>query len=197
MQGIEEFMKRGYQNHDEAHNYKHAKKVYSNAQDIVLREGIVMTSQEELEFPIVMLGHDLRDHKLASTGRCLPAAEIEAYYVSVLGPESTVKVIHIHDNCSWSKRNVSVPLATGDWMRLVLQDADWLEAIGEVGLARCIAYNTEYGPNGDVSSAVCQHINEKLLHIPQQLNFEASRRLAADHNLLGPLVEYLKVSNYA
>jgi HD superfamily phosphodiesterase len=75
-------------------------------------------------------------------------------------------------------------------MRQVLQDADWLEAIGEVGLVRCAEYNKAHYPNEDTVAMVCKHIHEKLLLIPAELNFKCSRDIAVD--LVEPMMQYLR-----
>lgn len=188
----------GYSDHDSAHNYKHAVRVLINAQEILNRENIVPTLQEIEELPYVMLGHDLRDHKLIAAGKCLPAEEIEKFYISELGEDSARKILHIHENCSWSNRKTATPLPTGDWMRLLLQDADWLDALGDSGLMRCIEFTKEYIATldctaDDIPSLVCKHIKEKLLLIPNELNFESSKKIVEENNLLEPLLVYLSL----
>lgn len=192
---LDEFATRAYANHDRAHDHLHALSVFLTALTIISGEGIVLTDVERKELPYVMIGHDFLDHKLAKRGIGLPAKEIEEFYVSSLGRRSADKIIHIHDNCSWSKRGTSIPLRdkdgnpnSEDWMRRVLQDADWLKAIGDVGLQRCIDYTLEIG--GNIPDDVCKHIREKLLLIPSALNYATSRKLAEGE--LKPLEDYLK-----
>lgn len=191
---IDEFMERGYANHDLAHNIDHARQVYSNMELLLKRANARIAPEEEIELRCIGLGHDLRDHKLVHLGLCLSAEEIKAFYESILGPKAALDVIHIHENCSWSKRKESVPLEFGDWMRQLLQDADWLEAIGEAGLQRCIDYT--HACMGDRPDLVCKHILEKLLLIPEELNFDVSKELVAERDLLKPLKEYLAAHGY-
>lgn len=74
----------------------------------------------------------------------------------------------------------------------LLCDADNLDAIGAVGLARVFAYGTEIGlPIHDPASPVaedetagertqCDHLHEKILDLPERMYTDAGRELAAD-----------------
>lgn len=183
------FAKVNYANHDTAHNFSHAFKVFRNAVDIIRNENIRLTEEEKIMLPYVMLCHDLRDHKLASKGFCISEEELFNYYKKYLGVELANDIIHIHANCSWSNRKFATP-ALHETLRKILQDADWLEAIGETGIQRCIEYTTVVG--GVVPTDVCKHIREKLLLIPKELNYEYSRRVAQD--LIVPVEVYLAVN---
>jgi uncharacterized protein len=206
---LNEFLTLAYANHDSAHNLGHIFRVYDTALTIVDREHIVMTQKEAEEFPYVMSCHDVRDHKLAQKDLCLSQEQVYKFYEEQLGTESANKIVHIHDNCSWSKRARSIPLESGDWMRRVLQDADWIDAMGRVGLTRCIEYSkfiinnshanssTNSGANDNtevdtmIKYMVCQHIRDKLLLIPDNLYYDSSKELVRDRSLISPLLRYL------
>lgn len=194
-ESLNEFCARAYANHDNAHNDQHGKDVFWNANAIITLEKIKLTPQEKKELPTVMRLHDALDHKAITNGvAVLSAEEIKAFYVNTLGAESAERISHIHENCSWSKRKTSQPTPGGDMLRLILQDADWLEAMGHIGITRCTDYTRQYNPNDSpdqIKEKVCQHIREKLLHIPDELNFTASRKLVTERNLIEPMLEYL------
>jgi HD superfamily phosphodiesterase len=193
-QRVDEFMRRGYADHDEAHNYEHAQHVLENAVMIATKEGIDTTAHQNL-ITLIMLGHDLRDHKVVDMGRGLSEAEIRQFYTDMVGKDNAEMILHIHNNCSWSKRKTSIPLESDDWMRQLLQDADWIEAIGNVGIRRCIDYQHAAIPDltdTDCKKYVCAHIREKLLLIPDELNFDATRELVDKMELIKPLFEYLE-----
>lgn len=185
---LDRFATLAYANHDGAHDKTHALRVYARALEIVRAGGICLTREEVFLFPYVMVGHDMLDHKLAARGIGLSRDTIRRFYVKHLGEAGAKEVLHIHDNCSWSKRHTSVPYDPArDTLRILLQDADWLEALGEVGLQRCIEYTRAIG--GEVPSDVCMHIREKLLLVPRELHYAPSRAMAAD--LVAPLERYL------
>lgn len=190
---INNFLQKALEKHDLAHDISHAWRAYTNAVKIVNSENIPLTPQEQKEFPLVILCHDVLDHKLKETS--LPERDVMKFYVDCVGVPSAVKIDYIHKNCSWSNRKTSVPLVSGDWMRKVLQDADWLDALGEYGLQRCIVYSRSIHPEYDefqIKERVKAHIQEKLLHIPSELNYETSKKMVIDGKLLEPLLEYLK-----
>ena len=190
-----QFAKVAYGSHDAAHNFSHAQNVHRNAIEIVKREGIILTEIECSEFPYITIGHDFDDHKLAAKGLCFKPEVLYEFYARELGNSSANKIRHIHANCSWSKRKDSIPLIEGDWIRKVLQDADWLEAIGEVGLQRCIEFTKFHKPDANIEAEVCKHIKEKLLNIPMEFNFESTRRMVVDKKLTAPLTEYLLIND--
>ena len=57
------------------------------------------------------------------------------------------------------------------------QDADRLDAIGAVGIARTFAYGGEHGRSLD--SSIC-HFHEKLLLLKEEMNTDTARKLAEE-----------------
>ncbi len=57
----------------------------------------------------------------------------------------------------------------------IVQDADRLDALGAIGVARTFAYGGEHGRSLDES---VEHFHEKLLLLKDELNTETARRLA-------------------
>ncbi|BBI30142.1 putative HD hydrolase [Acanthamoeba castellanii medusavirus] len=187
---LEDFLAWAYAGADDAHDKKHAIRVHANFCEIVEREGIVLTEREARIAPYVTTLHDVLDHKRPEAKRP-PEWFVRQWLFSMLEDHDTVcEIMHIHRNCSWSKRDTSLPYrsdGSGDTLRLLLQDADWLEAVGDVGLERCVAYTKSVG--GRVPEDVCQHIKDKLLLIPERLNYQSSREMGRER--LAPLQAYL------
>ncbi len=186
-----------YADHDTAHNIDHAKAVFHNAMAIRSRENPCISLADIKELAITALFHDARDHKVVARGGGLPAEELFKFYEKYLGPLRAERVVHNHENCSWSKRATSQPSAiadeTGtvdDSIRLIVQDADWIEALV---LQRTIDYTTETG--GQVPEDVCKHIREKLLLIPAELHYKSSLKMTAGS--LDTLLEYLAEHKYS
>ncbi len=113
--------------------------------------------------------------------------------------QSYVDVIfYVHSNCSWSKRKDSKPLVSPlcrDIIRQILQDADWLEAIGEIGIKRCQWHQRWFHKTENVDSYVVEHIHEKLLHIPSGMNFDVTRKIIADRKLMAPIYQFVADNN--
>jgi hypothetical protein len=185
------FLDEAYDGADAAHDKMHALRVHENMCWIVQEEGMELSERERVMMPYVSTMHDILDHKRPIAKRPREALVLQ-WLVDELNGDREVaeEIMYIHRNCSWSKRNDSEPLAD-DRLRLLLQDADWLEALGEVGLERCVAFSKAIGV-ADVEANVRKHIQEKLLFIPGALNFEASRQKAK--TLMEPLVRYLCVT---
>jgi uncharacterized protein len=57
----------------------------------------------------------------------------------------------------------------------VVQDADRLDALGAVGVARTFAYGGEHGRPVDDS---IRHFHDKLLHLKSLMNTETGRQMA-------------------
>lgn len=184
-----EFATERYGSHDSSHDLEHGLRVYCNAKWIVEQLGYQMT----LVIIYAAVLHDILDSKYVPKDKYEAAKESLLTFLGCHLPESECDdVIWIIENISWSKRKQSQSMQRDDWRRLVVQDADWLEAIHQVGLERCIEYTTTRNPNASrakVRELVCEHINTKLVHIPAALNTAPGKRLAEGG--LEPLVEYL------
>lgn len=187
---LHDFLEWAYAGADDAHDKKHALQVHANFCEIVRQEGVQLSIKEAKMAPYVTTLHDVLDHKRPEAKRP-PEWFVRQWLMAMLEDhKSVLEIMHIHKNCSWSKRNESRPYrsdGSGDTLRLLLQDADWLEAVGKVGLERCIAYTKSVG--GRVPEDVCQHIKDKLLHIPERLNYASSQELGRQR--LAPLRAYL------
>lgn len=191
-QQLLEFSKLAYANHDLAHNLDHALRVYNNACNIIKDQKLVLSSNQLKIFPYVMIGHDFRDHKIIVKGLGLSKKRIEKFYRKYLNKKQVEEIFLIHDNCSWTRRNFVTGDIRHNVLFMVLQDADWLDALGDIGLIRCIEYTKTF-PNvqtEDIPTLVSSHIEDKLLRIPNTLNFESSRDTA--RKMILPLLEYQK-----
>ena len=69
----------------------------------------------------------------------------------------------------------------------IVQDADRLDAIGAVGIARTFAYGGEHGRSLEAS---VQHFYDKLLLLKDEMNTETGRRIAEERHAF--LEEFLR-----
>lgn len=153
--------------------------------------------------------HDVRDHKHMNMGTPTVSEEDLRDFVAdifrhIRGTECGKRskyftrtytvfaardaVLSAIDRSSWSKR-----AATSQWISTapsadatltrILQDADWLEAIGTGGIQRCIDWSRKTMPSAtdaEIRARVCAHIEEKLIKIPDTLSYAKSREIAKD-----------------
>jgi uncharacterized protein len=155
-----EFVRDKTKHFDESHDINHAIAVYSNAIEIA-----------NIEFPncdtkilrYASLLHDVCDHKYKHS---ISLDDLHAFIKSKLSKEQAQIVIDVIDNVSYSieikgKRCLSTHLSQ-KYLDIV-SDADRLEAIGDIGIKRCIAYTR--ATNGKVPEDVVKHCREKLVKL--------------------------------
>jgi uncharacterized protein len=70
---------------------------------------------------------------------------------------------------------------------MIVQDADRLDAIGAVGIARTFAFGGEHGRCLDAS---IQHFHEKLLLLKDEMNTETARKMAEERHAF--MLEFLE-----
>ena len=70
---------------------------------------------------------------------------------------------------------------------MIVQDADRLDAIGAVGIARTFAFGGEHGRNLDSS---IQHFHEKLLLLKDEMNTETAKQMAEKRHAF--MLEFLE-----
>jgi len=143
-----------------------------------------LTNTPETIVYVAGLLHDICDHKYADND---PTA-LQIFIKELLGVNDAEVVKRIIDYGSYSKQKKGVVrLADLEppmrFLRDVVSDADKIEAIGGVGVDRCIAYQRE-NANGDVSEAmimadVRQHCDDKLLRLYGEFIYTAGGRAIA------------------
>ena len=164
------------------HDTSHTLRVYRNAVAIADKES---TCDKEL-VRLAALLHDADDHKLFSTENNGNArAFLLEHHVQ---PDRIDQICEVINAVSFS-RNKGKQADTIE--ARIVQDADRLDAIGAVGIARTFAYGGEHGRPMEES---LQHFHDKLLHLKDLMNTETGRRLAEERHdfLVQFLQEYEK-----
>ncbi|MEC1548691.1 HD domain-containing protein [Bacillus rugosus] len=139
------------------------------------------------------LVHDLIDIKLPDAVR-LSVSEVYDQLVSFgIGKKDADRVIHIITRMSFRDRGKleEEPLSTEG---KVVQDADRLEAIGAVGIARAFMFAGAkgHGLYGDDQSAYA-HFFQKLLRLKGMMNTDTARELAEErHDFMLQFVRQLE-----
>ncbi|MGG0774025.1 HD domain-containing protein [Bacillus rugosus] len=139
------------------------------------------------------LVHDLIDIKLPDAVR-LSVSEVYDQLVSFgIGKKDADRVIHIITRMSFRDRGKleEEPLSTEG---KVVQDADRLDAIGAVGIARAFMFAGAkgHGLYGDDQSAYA-HFFQKLLRLKGMMNTDTARELAEErHDFMLQFVRQLE-----
>ncbi len=173
---------------DPAHDYLHVLRVTANARRIATAEG----ADEDVVVPAALL-HEIfnypKDHPLShlSGDKCAEeaAAVLAGEGWAAERVEAVAYCIRVH---SFSRGIVPVTLEGQ-----VVQDADRLDAIGAVGVARCFSTGASLGrPFYQLEDPFCRrrppddkewtvdHFYRKLLHIPETLHTATAHRLAEE-----------------
>lgn len=171
------FLKENTKQFDFSHDYNHSIRVYQNA--ILISKNLKI----ELDFDIIAyssLLHDVCDHKYQDK-TTVTKDQLLKFLESHLGEAKAQRVFQIIDNISYSKqvKGLRKDLKEDNIYIDIVADADRLEAIGKVGIERCIAYQKVISDQDPIESAI-QHCYDKLLRLLPE-NFivtEPARKLA-------------------
>ncbi|WP_282071259.1 HD domain-containing protein [Polaribacter atrinae] len=190
------FVKETLKNAEGGHDWFHIERVYKNA--------ILISKDEQVDAFVVSLGallHDIADPKFydgdETVGPKIATAFLEEQNVST---EVIEHVINIIKHISYKNSlETSGEKFTSKELEVV-QDADRLDAIGAIGIARCFnyggfknrtLYDPEILPNLKVtkeeyknsSAPTINHFYEKLLLLKDKMNTSSGQRIAADRHL--------------
>ena len=161
-----EFIRSLFESISDGHGADHSLRVYRNAM-------LIAESEPDCDLQIVSLAallHDADDHKLFSTGnnenarrflnsRSVPADRID-------------RICEAINSVSFSRNRDKRPDTPEG---RIVQDADRLDAIGAVGIARTFAFGGAHGR--DLESSV-GHFHEKLLLLKDLMNTDKAREMA-------------------
>ncbi|MDD7887187.1 HD domain-containing protein [Flavivirga sp. 57AJ16] len=195
------FVKEQLINAEGGHDWFHIERVYKNAQ--------LISKSEHVDTFTVALGallHDIADSKFHNGDETV-GPKIARKFLFKLNVDSTVieHVISIIENISF-KGGKEVQKFRSPELDVV-QDADRLDAIGAIGIARCFnyggfknraIYNPNIKPNLRMSKAeykastapTINHFYEKLLLLKDKMNTKTGKKIASNRHSFMEL--YLK-----
>ena len=162
----------------DGHDAQHTLRVYQNAQRILETN----PAADHFVTLLAALLHDVDDHKLFHTEHNENArAFLRRYRL----PEETVSQICDAVNAvSFSMNKGKTP---GALEGKIVQDADRLDALGAIGIARTFAFGGRAGRSLDDS---IQHFHDKLLLLKDQMHTDAAKQIAARrHSFLTAFLE--------
>ncbi len=161
-----EYVTRLFEGNSGGHDAPHTLRVYRNA--LMIAEKEPPCDMEVVSLAALL--HDADDHKLFHTENNANARS----FLESRGVESAKaeRIISAINSVSFSKNRGRRP---GTPEGKIVQDADRLDAIGAVGIARTFAFGGEHGRDLDSSIS---HFHEKLLLLKDEMNTDAARALA-------------------
>ena len=163
------------------HDLQHTLRVYSNALEIAKTE----PDADLFVVSVAALIHDVDDYKLFNTTDYQNARTF--LRSNGIPAEQEQIIIETIDSVSFSKnRDRRPPTIEGQ----IVQDADRLDALGAVGIARTFAFG---GEHGRPMEQTFRHFDEKLLLLKDMMNTPAAKIIAQKRHEF--MEKYLKELN--
>ena len=187
------FVKQKLENAEGGHDWFHIERVYKNA--------ILIAKEEKCDVVVVKLGallHDIADSKFHHGDETIgPKVAREFLESEAVSAEIIADVIHIIKNISFKGGNFDKKFTSKELE--IVQDADRLDAIGAIGIARTFnyggfknrqLYNPEILPNlamnkeeyKNSESPTLNHFYEKLLLLKDKMNTETGKKIAQERH---------------
>ena len=187
------FVKTKLENAEGGHDWFHIERVYRNS--LLIAEG------ESCDITVVKLGallHDIADSKFHNGDETVGPKVARDFLESNQLEETTIQnVIKIIENISFKGGNTQKHFSSIELD--IVQDADRLDAIGAIGIARTFnyggfknrpLYNPNIAPNLRMSkeeyknsqAPTINHFYEKLLLLKDKMNTETGKQIAQERH---------------
>ncbi len=188
-----DFVKETLQGAEGGHDWFHILRVFNTSQ--------LIAKGEEVDALVVSLGallHDIADSKFHNGDETI-GPKIAQTFLTGLSVEKQVidHVLRIIENISFKGGNEAQKFKSKELD--VVQDADRLDAIGAIGIARCFnyggfknraLYDPDIEPNLQMTkeeyknstAPTINHFYEKLLLLKDRMNTQTGRKIAADRH---------------
>lgn len=188
------FVKKQLENAEGGHDWFHIERVYKLALRIAEKEADV----DVLVVQLAALLHDIADSKFHDGDETIgPRLAREFLSEQQLAEDQLEQVIAIIENISFKGGNQAQTYFSKELA--VVQDADRLDAIGAIGIARTfnyggfknrVLYDPAIPPNLHLSkeeykkntAPTLNHFYEKLLRLKERMHTETARELAAERH---------------
>ncbi len=187
------FVKESLAGAEGGHDYFHIERVYKNA--------LYIASKENADLFVVALGallHDIADCKFHNGDETIAPKKARAFLESQKVDKDTIyKVEQIIKHISFKGGNFKQAYHSLELD--IVQDADRLDALGAIGIARCFNYggfkNREiYNPTippklnmtkeeyKNSTAPSINHFYEKLLQIKERMNTKTGKKIAQERH---------------
>ena len=183
------FVQEKLENAEGGHDWFHIERVYKNA--------LLIAENEVCDVNVVKLGallHDIADSKFHDGDEAIGPKIAREFLESENADEVTIQhVINIIENLSFKGGNAEKTFSSVELD--IVQDADRLDAMGAIGIARTFnyggfknrpLYNPNIAPNLHMSkeeyknseAPTINHFYEKLLLLRDKMNTETGKKIA-------------------
>lgn len=183
------FVKEKLENAEGGHDWFHIERVYKNS--------LLIAQEEDCDLTVVQLGallHDIADSKFHDGDETVGPKTARLFLESEnVSQETITHVISIIENISFKGGNFEKNFNSIELE--IVQDADRLDAIGAIGIARCFnyggfknraLYNPAIPPKFNMSkeeyktseSPTLNHFYEKLLLLSAKMNTPTGKKIA-------------------
>ena len=188
------FVKKELEYAEGGHDWFHIERVYKNA--------ILISKTEKVDSFIVSLGallHDIADSKFYNGDEAIGPKKARDFLNREKVPEDVIAhVIKIIENISFKGGNKKQQFFSNELA--IVQDADRLDALGAIGIARCFnyggyknrkLYDPDIKPNLNMTpeeyknsnSPTINHFYEKLLLLKNKINTTTGKQIAENRHL--------------
>ena len=189
------FVKKQLENAEGGHDWFHIQRVFKNAL-------LIAENEDNCDIEVVKLGallHDIADSKFHNGDETVGPKVAREFLENESVSEETIKhVIQIIENISFKGGNVEHKFTSKELD--IVQDADRLDALGAVGIARTFNYGgfknrAIYNPNiapkfnmtkeeyKNSEAPTINHFYEKLLLLKDKMNTESGKKIAEERHL--------------
>lgn len=187
------FVRKSLENAEGGHDWFHIERVYRNA--------LLIAKEEKADNFVIALGallHDIADYKFHNGDEQVgPRIAMEFLTSQELPEDIIIQVINIIKNISFKGGNTIQEYQSPELD--IVQDADRLDALGAIGIARTFNYGGFKGralydpaiaPNLRMSkeeyknstAPTINHFYEKLLLLKDRMNTVSGKRIAEDRH---------------
>jgi uncharacterized protein len=182
----EGFIEKLTTSHDAGHNIDHLRRVRHNARQINNADSIAPAGIVDL----CAMFHDCLDHKFNTEPQ--KTSGLISGFLSEEGvdAEDIATVLYVAENISFSKGDARGSITP---VLAVVMDADRLDAMGAIGIARAFTFGgfrnrPLYGDSS--GGTTIAHFYEKLLLLKDLMNTEAGKKMAQERHRF--MIDFLK-----
>jgi len=167
-----------FRDNADGHDAAHTLRVYQNAM-------LIAQQEPDCDLEILALSallHDADDHKLFHTENNANAR----YFLTQhdIETDKIERICKAINAVSFSQNRGKRPDSLEG---MIVQDADRLDAIGAIGIARTFAFG---GEHGRPLEETLQHFHDKLLLLKDEMNTETAKKIAESRHLF--MVNFLQ-----